>query len=447
VLQVLRSFRLGNHRSFGDEQELLLMPSLPGDERAALPVTAVYGANASGKSSLLDGLRFMRQSVIGSFRQWDIEGGVPRHAFRLAPELRSQPSVFVVELTTNGVRYTYGFTVDSERVCEEWLYSYPEKRKRILFERDGDQLSFGSTVPDLRVKLDVLQELTRPNALFLSVAAQSRLETLMPVYRWFQIALLFRGRSYDRSDSADAIKRLFEKDASSRSRFLGLLAAADVGIADVRLEEAEDPFFKGHAEELEEKNRELAAKIDNSIDVDEKEVLVDQWRRVQAQLSDARYRQLRPLLKLVHRNSEELFDIQDESAGTRAWIELLPIVLSTLDTGRVLLVDEIDSSLHPLLTARLVGLFQDDDTNPHGAQLIFTTHDTSLLGTMLGKEVLCRDQVWFVEKGENGASKLYPLTDFKPRHEQNFERRYLGGSYGAVPVFDPQDFADAVLGR
>ncbi|MGH3622880.1 MAG: AAA family ATPase, partial [Sciscionella sp.] len=164
---MLRSFRLGNHRSFDDEQELLLMPSLPSDARVALPVTAIYGANASGKSNLLDGLRFMRQAVLGSFSQWDAEGGVPRRPFRLAPGSRSRPSAFVVELSVERVPYTFGFTVDDERVREEWLYSYPEKRKRVLFERDDEGISFGSTVPEMKAKLDVLRELTRPNALFL----------------------------------------------------------------------------------------------------------------------------------------------------------------------------------------------------------------------------------------------------------------------------------------
>jgi hypothetical protein len=148
-------------------------------------------------------------------------------------------------------------------------------------------------------------------------------------------------------------------------------------------------------------------------------------------------------LLFEHGTSGSLLGLQDESDGTRAWLELLLTVLAVLRAGDVLVVDEIDASLHPLLTTRLVGLFRDPETNPRGAQLIFSTHDASLLGTMLGEEVLARDQVWFVEKDAEGASSLYPLTDFKPRTGENTERRYLGGSYGAVPVLDAHEFTRA----
>ncbi len=145
-----------------------------------------------------------------------------------------------------------------------------------------------------------------------------------------------------------------------------------------------------------------------------------------------------------HGHAEGLFGFSDESAGTRSWVGLLPDALDALEVGGTMVIDEIDASLHPLLTARLIGLFRESDTNPRGAQLIFTTHDASLLGTALGEEVLARDQIWFVEKDRNGASRLYPLSDFKPREGENRERRYLGGSYGAVPVVSSTGFADAV---
>jgi AAA15 family ATPase/GTPase len=150
-------------------------------------------------------------------------------------------------------------------------------------------------------------------------------------------------------------------------------------------------------------------------------------------------------LTFRHGDAEIPFELNDESAGTRNWLGLIPTVLDVLDEGRVLVVDEIDASLHPMLTAKLAGVFQSEEANPNGAQLIFTTHDTSLLGTMLGDDVLARDQIWFVDKNAEGVSELYPLTDFKPRKDQNTERRYLAGSYGAVPVLG--DFAEAVLRR
>lgn len=189
-----------------------------------------------------------------------------------------------------------------------------------------------------------------------------------------------------------------ETAPDQRDRFLSLLAAADGDISDVQV-----------------------AEVDGS---------VTQRRE----------------LRFVHGVAETLFTLDDESAGTRNWLDLLPTVLTALEQGRTVVVEEIDASLHPLLTAQLIGLFQESATNPHQAQLVFTTHDTSLLGTMLGDEVLEPDQVWFVEKDATGVSSVYALSDFTPRKDQNTERRYLDGRYGAVPILDRQDFIDAVRG-
>jgi hypothetical protein len=394
---MLRSFRVANHRSIRDEQELLLLPAYHEGE-PAVPVAAVYGANASGKSNLLDALAFMAVAVRDSFGRWSPDGGVPRKAFKLVPETLFEPSAYVVELMLGTVRYTYGFVVDNERVREEWLYSYPAKRKRVLFERSGDDVKIGTTVAEPQLKGDVLSGLLRPNALFLSLAAQSRVDVVAPIYRYFSEMITFTPRGFS-GDLHDVIDFLVAAPENHR-RMVELIGVADVGVSDIAVFEDRDP-------------------------------------------ADARSGRI----FFRHFDGHFLFDFDEESAGTRSWIRLLPVVLDALDGGRTLVVDEIDASLHPALTAQLVRLFQESDTNPHRAQLIFTTHDTSLLGTMLGDEVLKRDQVWFVEKDGQGVSKLYPLSDFHPRKGENTERRYLGGSYGAVPVLSERDFAEAVRAR
>lgn len=396
---MLRSFRLGNHRSFRDEHELLLMPVFSKD-REVLPVAAIYGANASGKSNLLDGLRFMATAVRGSFAAWPPDGGVPRRPFKLAPGGGDKPSVFVVELIEAGVRYTYGFEVDDERVREEWLYSYPEKRRRVLFERDGDGIRFGSTVAGGAAETDLLRRLLRSNSLLLSLAAQSGLEVVAPVHRWFANKLLFRNEARTRfSDST--IVEFLESEPSLADQLVGLLKIADLGISGVHLR---------------------TSKPDGLVDL-------------------YRYR-----VRLAHGTANHLFDLDEESAGTLSWLMLLPSVLLTLRDGGTLVIDEIDASLHPRLTAALVGLFRDAEANARGAQLLFTTHDASLLSPVLGDEVLGREDVWFVAKGDEGASELYALTDFKPRKEgENLERRYLGGSYGAIPDVRAEEFVSAVL--
>ncbi|WHT17896.1 AAA family ATPase [Crossiella sp. CA-258035] len=436
-----------NHRSFRDEHELSLLPAYE-PTAEVVPVAAVYGANASGKSNLLSGLRFMAAAVTRSFGDWPAEGGVPRRPFRLDPAARAKPSGFVVELISGGVPYTYGFTVDDVRVCEEWLYSYPEGRKRKLFERNGDTVRFGSTVPELRGKLEVLEALTRPNALFLSLAAQSNITALLPVHRWFAQHLTFRLAEAP-AGTAVQVKRFLRTHPERRDQLVDLLRAADLGISGIAEDPLDEKVENAARDAADEAEAAMAAYARSTYSEDH-----DAAARAAVALVDARHRreELREVhhrrqnrLQLTHGELGEVFDLEEESAGTRSWLALLPTVLVALAEGTTLVVDEIDTSLHPRLTARLVSLFQDLRTNPRQAQLIFTTHDTSLLGTMLGEEVLRRDQVWFVQKDPRGASTLYPLTDFHPRKDENTERRYLGGSYGAVPVLSEQDFIDAVL--
>ncbi|MPY96838.1 MAG: AAA family ATPase [Actinophytocola sp.] len=445
---MLRSFRLGNHKSFAEEQELLLMPAQPGDKRPVVPVTAIYGANASGKSNLLDGLAFMQRAVTNSFARWEVDEGVTRNPFRLCADGGDAASVFVVDLIVDNIPYTYGFTLNDDEIREEWLYSYPKKRERKLFERDGDEIRFSSTIDDIKAKLELVESLTRPNSLFLSAIAQTRLEPLMPVYRWFKSQLLMRPSGYYPFSTriADRINSSILHSPENRKRFVALLQAADIGITDLHIEETTDPELSvelGTTEELIE-NKEAAF---SQASPAEKEKIKSEFERLHRRrdVLSRRVHQRRMELKLEYGTTS--FSLGDESAGTVSWLQLLPMVLEALDSGQVVVVDEIDTSLHPLLTTQLIGLFKDAETNPNGAQLIFTTHDASLLGTILDDEALERDQVWFVEKDTDGASSLYPLTDFKPRKEHNRELRYLGGSYGAVPVLDHQDFAEAVLRR
>jgi hypothetical protein len=152
-------------------------------------------------------------------------------------------------------------------------------------------------------------------------------------------------------------------------------------------------------------------------------------------------------IRFTHAGGARTLSFDEQSAGTQSWVRFLPAVLDALDEGRTLVVDELDTSLHPRLTAVLVRLFEKPETNPRRAQLLFTTHDIALLGIVLADDVLLRDQVWFVEKESDGASRLFSLADFRPRKEENAERRYLSGSYGGVPDLIEGEFDDAVLER
>lgn len=438
---MLRSFRLQNHRSFQGEAELSLLPSYS-TERPAVPVAAIYGANAAGKSNLLDGLRFMSRAVRESYRRWEPEGGVPRQPFRLDPASAASPSTFVVDLLLDGVRYVYGFVVDDDRVLQEWLYGYPRGKKRVIFEREGASVGFGSTVSESRARAEALAELTRPNALFLSLAAQVGLMELTPVREWFVSGLWWGpsrlGSFVTRSVS---LAQALMGDQSEGEALVDLIRAADVGITEVVVD-TDEKALQRRQTELEQRlavaERELAAAPPDRDDgrTTFLQRMVEARANELASLASDRVPQR---LRFVHAGAEDPFDFADESAGTQAWITLLPSVLRSLRQASTLVIDEIDTSLHPHLTAHLVRMFQSEKTNPGGAQLIFTTHDASLLGTTFGEEVLARDQIWFVEKTVGGSSTLYPLTDFHPRKDENRERRYLGGSYGAVPIVEGMD--------
>lgn len=401
-----------------------------------MPVAAVYGANAAGKSSLLDGLRFMSRAVTESYRRWEPEGGVPRQPFRLDPASLASPSTFVVDLVVEGIRYVYGFTVDDETVLEEWLYGYPRGKKRVICERQGSAVGFGSTVTEPRSRSEVLAELTRPNALLLSLAAQVGLGELKPVRGWFVSGLRWGPSRAGLMPRSVSLVQLLVGSQTDNEALVDLLRAADIGITDVFVDTDEKALLlRGEAQQrLAAAEMELAAASQESADDALTGRLQLKVHHALRELTDLMSDQAPRRLRFVHSAAADPFDFADESAGTQAWVSLLPAVMRSLRQASTLVIDKIDTSLHPHLTAHLVRMFQSEQTNSRGAQLIFTTHDASLLGTTFGEEVLARDQVWFVEKNAGGSSSLYPLTDFHPRKDENRERRYLGGSYGGVPV-------------
>lgn len=416
-------FRLANHRSIRDEQVLSLEPGNvdgssdrvreAGDLRL-LPSVAIYGPNASGKSNVLGGLAFMCHAVVYSHRIFSPEGGVPRQPFAWGDQA-AKPSLFEIAFKIDGVRYEYGFGADDQRFIEEWLYAYPSARKQTWFERDGDELKFGE---HLHGENRTIEKLTRPNSLFLSAAAQNRHAQLSPVFRWFAairahnlrtaVSGSLQGGSSPRETFAQWWTRHPSTPAGRQTgaqrprghdvrmaRFRDLLRAADFGIVDV----------------------EVVGDAASS-------------RRV--------------MVKHRSERDDAWLPLEEESHGTQQVFALAPAALDALASGSPLLVDELEASLHPLLSQKLVEAFHDPRQNPHNAQLLFTTHDTTLLGSLLGSEPLRRDQVWLTEKDDEGATRLYPLTDFRPRKEENLERGYLQGRYGAIPflerlIGDPAD--------
>jgi uncharacterized protein len=416
---MLIEFRVANHRSLRDEQVLTMEAGRVGDEAdprprhvpghsdSLLTVAGLYGANASGKSNVLAALAFMCEAVLLSHRSWAPDEGVPRAPFAWGPE-KTEPSLFEVTFLLDGVRYQYGFQASDECFLEEWLHAWPNGKKQIWFERDNGAYKFGE---NLKGENKLIESVTRLNALFLSAAAQLNYPQLEPVFSWFRslqsVNVLVNHRSptpklpyaFTLAQLLDAVSggrqmTMFQAEETAVSFsecFRNLLKSADIGIVDWRSKHV---------------NRDMGV-----------------WDPVP------------PRVELKHQSASDnaWLPLEEESAGTQTLFHIALPILQVLHTGGVLLVDELERSLHPSLARQIVRQFNDPVANPKNAQIIFTTHDTNLLGTTVGEPVLRRDQVWLTEKDAEGATVLYPLTDYKPRKAENLERGYLQGRYGAVP--------------
>ena len=412
---MLIEFRVKNHRSILDEQSFTMEEGRVGDaddirprkvdghNERLLTVAGLYGANASGKSNVLSAFAFMREAVIGSHRSWAPEEGVPRDPFGWGPN-RSEPSLFEATFLVDSVKYQYGFQASNKAFLEEWLFAYPNGKKQIWIQREETgPIKFGE---QLKGENRVIEEVTSPNALFLSAAVQHRHAQLQPVAAWFR-----------------SIRTL--NVASQRRRSLSHFAESEMTLAMLFDEFKQEQPARYYAESLRERFRELLTKADTGI-VDVKMTSME--------FEEPRSRKLRRFFLQHQPDSEESWlPLEEESRGTQTLFRMAMPILQALDDGNILIIDELEASLHPTLANQIVRQFNDPRVNGRNAQIIFTTHDTNLLGSTVGEPVLRRDQVWLTEKNPQGATILYPLTDFKPRKAENLERGYLQGRYGAVP--------------
>ncbi|HEY2292711.1 MAG TPA: AAA family ATPase [Thermoanaerobaculia bacterium] len=416
---MLIRFRASNFRSLRDEQELSMVAAFPEArknlihlqelELELVRVAGIYGANAAGKSNILEALLFMKTAVRDSHREWPPEGPIPREPFVFDIETLTAASIFEVDFAIDGILYQYGFSLDSERILEEWLHAYPQKHKQTWFKRHHNSFTFSR---HLRGNNKTIEQLTRKNSLFLSAAAQNNHQGLAPIHLWLTGKLEFY-RNNDLFARSQYRSNKLLADERFRSKLLNYLRLADLGIEGIGI----------HQEALSDEARGLTTDLLKIVRPESniQELLPEDFRILQPELQHRTTTGSAPL------------NFNRESSGTQAWFSLLFPILNALDKGSVLFIDELDTSLHPKLAKEAIRFFQNPETNPNNAQLIFNTHDTTLLGNLLGDPSLQRDQVWLTEKDEKGATHIYPLTDFKPRKLENVERGYLQGRYGAVP--------------
>jgi len=376
------------------------------DDLALLKTAAIYGPNASGKSNLVRALRFMRDFVLESSRESQAGDPIPVEPFLLREDTVGAPSSFEIVFDLKGVQYRYGFELDAHHVHAEWLFSRQSSRERTLFERGFQTFVLG---PDFRKEGKGLDERTRPNALFLSVVAQWNGELAKRLVAWFRRLQILTG-TLD-GQGRDESRHQLEAEGPERAALIRLVKSLDLGIEDLRAEDPRDVGFT-----LEE--------------------IGERLMRHGGLVSPPSYPPA-PVRTIHLRRSAQgdattpvEFDLdKHESDGTQKLFALAGVILGALRRGELLVVDELDIRLHPLMTCELIRLFHDPATNPHHAQLVFTTHDTNLLGIDLFR----RDQVWFAEKDRTGATHLYSLAEFKVRSDASFEKDYIRGKFGAIP--------------
>lgn len=409
---MLVEFRVANYRSIRHEQCLSMVAASadklhPGHKidpqapvtPALLKSAVIYGANASGKSNLINAMAFMKALVFESATLLKEGQTLNCPFFRLEEKYAHEPSLFEITFVHDGVRYQYGFKLTPQYIVEEWLLAYKASKPQQLFTRTRDDAGkyvykFSSFLTGPK---STWEEATRANALFLSTAVQLNSEILRPVFLWITQALVIFGAGA--IPSPDDTTRMLQ-DGTSKEQIANFLKQADFGIDSIELDTRRGmqqfvhfDITTGHTQTSREE-RDMQVPV------------------------------------FLHKGIR--FEMHDESLGTQKVYCLSGPVFDVLSRGLTFVVDELDGSLHPLMMQHLLGLFHNETVNHKGAQLLFTTHDTSLLDV----EVLRRDQVWFIEKDSHHVSRLYPLSDFNERGKVALEKRYLDGRYGAIPFFN-----------
>ena len=416
---MLIEFSATNYRSFLTTQSLALAANtateLQEENSFVSPVSnlprllrssVVYGPNAAGKSNLIQAIAFMKRFVLSSAKESQEGEKIDAAPFLFNRQSSLNSSEFEVLFIQDGIRYQYGFAVNSKKVTGEWLFAYPEGRSQKWFERNYDpetQKDIWYFGPKFTGRRKVWQEATRSNALFLSTAIQLNNEQLKPVFNWFdhKLHVIDQGGNLHPGFSTSECEK-----EEKKKKILKFMNAADLSITDIFLEKKEFSTKDLPAEMPQNIKEEISKELDG--------------------------KKLTSLF-FMHPSSDTGEDValefEEESAGTRKLFTLAGPWLDVLDNGLVLFVDELDTSLHPHLVRFLLNLFHNPETNRHNAQLVFTTHDT----TVLDQTLMRRDQVWFIEKDAENATRLYPLSDYKPRKGEALQKGYLYGRYGALP--------------
>ncbi len=398
-----------------EDTNVLQISDAPASLNPLLRSAVIYGSNAAGKTNLLHALAAMQSLVVGSHQRPPNEA-LPVHPFLMSSKARTSPSEFEIHFIVDKVRYQYGIAVDQQQVHEEWLFAFPKGKAQKWFHRErlpdqtNTQTKFGDK---LKGEKELWERITRPNGLLLATAAQLNSEQLTPIYNWFANKLKIAVGKESWNQQPLFTMSLLEQQ--QQARVLRFMQAVDFAISDLSLREVDGEHINAITQNMPQQLKALLS----------------------SQLGSSKGMQILTQHKTQEGGTVEM-GLGDESDGTQKMFCYAGPWMDTLANGNIMIVDELHDNLHPLLVQYLVEMFHNPELNRHGAQLIFTTHETSILN----QELFRRDQIWFCEREPDQATRLYPLSDFAVRKgTENIERGYLSGRYGALPFL--KEISDA----
>jgi len=417
---MLINFTVGNYRSFKNEKTLSMEAApikehkdvvISVDKYKLLPLAVLYGANSSGKSNVLSAFSVMKYVVVNSVKLNPDEEIVPFFPFMLDTKSFELPTSFEVEFLIGTTYYRYGFEYNEKIIATEWLYErLPGEKEYNLFLRSGSAYKVSSTrFAEGKGK----ETSTSDNRLFLSLVAQLRGQKSVKIIEWFSNINFISG--LNNSGYESFTKQMIQYRLEGFLPAFNFFQKLQLGFKDIKVKETDIPS-------------------------DFKKALVGAPLDVQKKLLQERYTELRTTHEIFDESGsvvrlDEFSEEVMESEGTKKVIELSGPLFDTLLNGKILLVDELDAKLHPILTRNIIMLFNDPQQNKKGAQLIFATHDTNLLNINFVR----RDQVWFTEKDPQESTDLYSLVEFKDeegikvRKDRSLAKDYINGRFGAIP--------------
>ncbi len=425
---MLIEFRFRNYRSFRDEAVLSMNATgltsfksclIPlSNSIKLLPAAAIYGKNGGGKSNVIRAFWLAVQFIRYAQRTQHERVPVPVNPFALNDYSKDEPTEFDFEYTSGGIKYWYGFSATREKIVSEYLYHAPKKQKALIFKRSGQVFSFTED----KAKRALIGEMVAENQLFFSVACTMNDAPCVAAMQWF------RGQVFFSRDYSDIPQQLIEyaDDTSMLKAISDYAKEADLGIQDIQFEfnrnelRGDEPLPDDIPDEVKQALAQFMKKLSESANNGEVHLQLGEVSAKTKHQGENRDGQV----------TTYSLELSDESDGTRKLMALAPAIEIALQTGGVLLVDELERELHPKLVRFIVAKFQSRRSNPNGAQIVFTTHNTDLLNM----DLLRKDQVYFVDKDwDDGSSDLYSLSEFSTRTTDNILKGYVVGKYGAIP--------------